>query len=174
MVNQEKGMEENLTGIQALAKIRAIVDDAKTCFFCTKIRTGIPMSVRPMTVLEVDDAGYLWFFTGRSTHKDDEIEQDPFVHLMLQSGQRAGFLNIYGLAKEVKDIHKVKSLWNPTLENWFDGPNDPELVLLSVEVLEGHYWDNKHSAPIAAFKYLKSLLTGNPEDMDGVHGDLSV
>lgn len=131
------------------------------------------MSVRPMTVLEVDDAGYLWFIAGRSAHQDDEIQKDPFVHLMLQSGKRAGFLNLYGLAQEVKDIHKVKSLWSPSLEIWFEGPNDPELVLISVEVLEGHYWDNQHSAPVAAFKYLKSLLTGD-QDLDGVHGKLTI
>lgn len=41
-MSEEKHTQENLTGMQALEKIRAIVDDAKTCFFCTEIRTGVP------------------------------------------------------------------------------------------------------------------------------------
>lgn len=172
-MEERNKMEENLNGKDALSKIREIVDEAKTCFFCTAIRTGLPMSVRPMTVLEVDDAGYLWFMTSKTTHKDDEVEKDPFVHLMMQSGKRSGFLNLYGIAETVEDRAKVDDLWSAALEIWFDGPEDPNIVLLRVEVLEGHYWDNKSPAPVAAFKMLKSLITGEP-DHDGVHGDLSV
>jgi general stress protein 26 len=172
-MKDEHKREEDLDGQQALSKIRQIVDDAKTCFFCTNIRTGVPMSVRPMTVLEVDDEGYFWFMTARSTHKDDEIEKDPFVHLMMQSGQRAGFMNVYGIAEEIEDTDKVRQLWSAPLEIWFKGPDDPSIVLIRVEVLEGHYWDNKNVAPIAAFKMLKSLLTGK-SDHDGIHGDLTV
>lgn len=169
----ENNREENLAGQEALAKIREIVDDAKTCFFCTDIRTGIPMSVRPMAVLQVDDEGYLWFMTAERTHKDDEIEENPFVHLLLQSGQRAGFLNLYGIAEQQDNRDKVHELWSPALEIWFEGPGDPQIVLIRVEVLEGHYWDNKNAAPLAAFKGLKALITGKPEH-DGVHGDISI
>ncbi|WDF70336.1 pyridoxamine 5'-phosphate oxidase family protein [Sphingobacterium oryzagri] len=169
----ESNREENLTGNDALAKIREIVDEAKTCFFCTDIKTGIPMSVRPMTVLQVDDAGYLWFMTAERTKKDDEVAENPFVHIMLQSGKRSGFLNLYGIAEEQDNQAKIDELWNPSLEIWFEGPNDPQIVLIRVEVLEGHYWDNKHSAPVAAFKGLKSLITGK-DDLDSVHGDITI
>ncbi|MGJ1194790.1 pyridoxamine 5'-phosphate oxidase family protein [Sphingobacterium spiritivorum] len=172
-MNTEQNREENLDGQKALEKIREIVDDAKTCFFCTDIRTGVPLSVRPMTVLQVDDNGYLWFMTSSQTHKDEEVAKDPFVNLMMQSGKRAGFLNLYGIAEEIQDQEKINELWSPALEIWFDGPEDPRIVLLRVEILEGHYWDNKNIAPVAAFKMLKSLLTGKP-DHDGIHGDLTV
>ncbi|GHE35372.1 pyridoxamine 5'-phosphate oxidase family protein [Sphingobacterium griseoflavum] len=166
--------EENLSGLDALQKIRTIVDEAKTCFFCTDIRTGIPMSVRPMAVLDVDDQGYLWFITAKDTKKEEEVDHNPFVHLMMQTGQQAGFLNLYGIAEEQEDQQKIDELWNPTLDVWFDGPEDAEVALLRVEVLEGHYWDNKHSAPVAAFKGLKALITGKPDQEDTVHGDITL
>ncbi|KGE12541.1 pyridoxamine 5'-phosphate oxidase family protein [Sphingobacterium deserti] len=169
----EQNREENLTGKDALAKIREIADEAKTCFFCTDIRTGIPLSVRPMAILQVDDHGFLWFMTSNETKKEEEIEENPFVHLMMQSGQRAGFLNLYGIADELHVQEKINELWNPSLEIWFDSPEDPKILLIRVEVLEGHYWDNKHSAPVAAFKGLKSLITGKP-DHDGVHGEIDI
>ncbi|HLS97066.1 general stress protein 26 [Sphingobacterium allocomposti] len=169
----EQNNQQNLSGKEALAKIREIVDDAKTCFFCTDIRTGVPMSVRPMTVLQVDDSGYLWFMTAERTYKDDEIAENPFVHLLLQSGQRSGFLNLYGIAEIQNDRGKVQELWSPALEVWFEGPEDPQIVLIRVEVLDGHYWDNQSSAPVAAFKGLKSMITGKP-DYDGVEGDIEI
>ncbi len=172
MENNKKN-EVNLNGQEALDKIREIVDDAKTCFFCTDIRSGVPLSIRPMTVLEVDDRGFLWFMTAEETHKDEEIESNPFVHLLLQSGKRSAFLNLYGVAEEIEDRQKVQDLWSPALEIWFEGPDDPSIVLLRVEVLEGHYWDTKNHAAISVFKQLKSMLTGS-QDHDGVQGDLEV
>ncbi len=169
----EDKKEENLDAKEALSKIREMVEEAKTCFFCTNISTGVPMSVRPMTVLEVDDEGYLWFMTSRSTNKDDEIEKDPFVHILMQSGKRSGFMNLYGLTEETQNQNKINELWNPALQIWFKGKQDPNIVLLRVEILSGHYWDNKSIAPVAAFKMLKSLITRKP-DHDGIQGDLSV
>ena len=164
---------DNLNGEQALSKIKEIAEEQQTCFFCTNINTGIPMSARPMTVLEVDDHGYLWFMTSKSSYKEDELNNNPLVHLLFQSGKRSGFMNLYGIAELVEDQLKIETLWNPALEIWFDGPDDPQIGLIRVEVLEGHYWDNASAAPIAAFKMLKSLLTGEP-DHDGIQGDLNV
>lgn len=166
--------EENLSGAAALEKIREIVDEAKSCFFCTDIRTGVPLSVRPMKVLEVDDQGYLWFISREGSRKDDEIDHNPFVHLMMQAGEHTGFLNLYGIAEEQNNQQKVDELWHPELDVWFDGPQDAEVALIRVEVLEGHYWDSKHDAPVAAFKGLKALITGKPPYDEAVHGNISI
>ncbi len=166
--------EENLSGQSALAKIREIVDEAKTCLFCTDIRTGVPLSVRPMRVLQVDDEGYLWFISTQQSRKEEEVEHNPFVHLMMQTGQEAGFLNLYGIAEEQDNQTKIDELWNPDLDIWFDGPQDASVSLIRVEVLEGHYWDSKHNAPIAAFKGLKALVTGKSEPEEVIHGNISI
>lgn len=164
---------ENLTGKEAISKIKELVENAKSCFFCTDIKTGVPLSARPMTVLEVDDEGSLWFMSRKGSSKDTEAAQDPFVHLLFQGGERAGFLNVYGMVEFVEDQGKIEDLWSKPLEIWFDGPEDPSISLLKVVPLDGHYWDNEHAAPIAKFKMLFSLLTGE-EKHDGIHGDLEV
>lgn len=172
-MKNQKRTEVNLNGKDALDKIREIADEANACFFCTDIKSGLPMSVRPMSILQVDDRGYLWFMTSNQTHKNEELADNPFVHLLMQSGPRSGFLNLYGISEEVQDSRKLEELWDSSLELWFDGPEDPDIVLLRVEVLEGHYWDNKSSAVIAVFKRLKSLLTGEL-DNDGIEGDITI
>lgn len=172
-MNTSSKNEKNLSGQQALAKVREIVDEAKTCFFCTDIRTGVPLSVRPMTVLQVDDHGYVWFMTSEETHKNDEVAENPFVHLLMQSGKRAAFLNLYGICVEIEDREKVQELWSPALNTWFEGPDDSQIILLQIEILEGHYWDHDDAATVAVFKRLKSLLT-REQDHGGVEGDLNV
>lgn len=164
---------KDLQGAEAIGKIKELAADAKSCFFCTDIKTGVPLSVRPMTVLEVDDEGNFWFMSRKGSLKDEEVAQDPFVHLLMQGSARAGFLNIYGIVEMVEDSGKVKDLWSKPLEIWFDGPDDPSISLLKVVPSEGHYWDNEHSAPIATFKMLTSILTGE-KNHDGIHGDLEV
>ncbi|WP_437920065.1 pyridoxamine 5'-phosphate oxidase family protein [Sphingobacterium sp. LRF_L2] len=164
--------EENLVGQDALVKVRAIVDEIRNCFLCTDIRTGIPMSVRPMHILEVDDAGYLWFMTSSTTHKDDEIKENPFVHVLLQNGKELTFLNLYGIAEVKHDTEKIHELWKDQFDSWFEGPEDPQIILLRVEVLEGHYWDRKLYAP-TPIKALKSLIQGSKDEED-IHGDIMI
>ncbi|MGH2623373.1 MAG: pyridoxamine 5'-phosphate oxidase family protein, partial [Sphingobacterium sp.] len=114
-----------------------------------------------------------WFIMSKLSYKDDEIKNDPLVHLLFQSGKRSGLMNLYGIAEIVEDQFKIEALWNPAIAIWFDGPHDPQIGLIRVEVLEGHYWDEQSAAPIAAFKMLKSLLTGK-HDHDGIQGDLNI
>ncbi|WP_028295599.1 pyridoxamine 5'-phosphate oxidase family protein [Olivibacter sitiensis] len=164
---------KDLQGAEAIDKMKELATEAKTCFFCTDIKTGVPLSVRPMTILEVDDAGNFWFMNRKDSLKEEEVSEDPFVHLLMQGGKRAGFLNVYGIAEQVDDKEKVDELWSKPLEIWFDGPDDPSISLLKVVPYEGHYWDNEHAAPVATFKMLTSILTGENHH-DGIQGDLEV
>lgn len=79
--NLENDHHKTLYGEEAIKKLQSIAKSAENCFFCTNIKTGVPLSVRPMSVLEIDDEGNLWFISGKDTHKTDEIEADPFTHL---------------------------------------------------------------------------------------------
>lgn len=168
----EQDKTVNLDGANALEKIRAIVKKAKTCLFCSAIRTGVPMSVRPMLVLDVDDEGYLWFMTSDMAKTNDEIERDPFVHLLFQTGPWTEMMNLYGISEEVDDEKKRNALWDSSLETWFDGPQDPKIELIRVEVLEGYYWEDQRTAPVAVFKTLRSALTGDTDS--GTEGQLTV
>lgn len=169
----EHSHEKSLQGKEALDKIRELANEAKSCFFCSDIKTGIPLSVRPMIVLQIDDDGNFWFISKKLSDKNEEIREDPFVHLLFQRDKRSGFLNIYGLSEEVIDQGKIEELWSKQLNVWFDGPDDPSLSLIKVNPLKGHYWDNEHGAAVALFKMATSVITGEDQH-DGVQGDLEL
>jgi general stress protein 26 len=163
---------KTLQGTEALDKLRSLATKAENCFFLTNIKTGIPVSVRPMSVLEVDAEGNLWFMSMKDSLKNKEIAADPFTHLLFQESSNSGFLNIYGITEISTDQEKIDQLWKPLLKVWFqDGKDDLNISLLKVVPTNVYYWDNKHGDVIAFAKMAASVVTGKTMD-DSVEGNL--
>ncbi len=164
---------KTLEGTDAVKKLKDLATSAENCFFCTNIKTGLPLSVRPMSVLEVDESGNLWFMSQNDSHKNAEIEADPFTHLFFQENKNSGFLNIYGISEIVTDQEKINELWNPLLKVWFqEGKDDPKISLIKVEPTNVYYWDTKHGEAVAFIKMAASIITGKTMD-DSVEGNLN-
>lgn len=163
---------KTLQGSEALKKLKSIASSAENCFFCTNIKTGLPLSVRPMSVLQVDDEGNLWFMSMKDSNKNKEIVLDPFTHLFFQENKNSGFLNVYGITEITEDQEKIDELWNPLLKVWFQGGKDDlNISLLKVVPTNVYYWDNKHGDVIAFAKMAASIITGKTMD-DSVEGKL--
>ena len=173
----EQQPEENkkdLEGQEAVKKIQELVSKGASCFFCSNIKTGIPFSTRPMAIQQVDNDGNFWFLSSKDSHKNDELERDPFVHLLFQGSNHSDFLNIYGIASIVEDKAKIKELWKPILKTWFtEGEDDPRISVLKVEPSEGYYWDNKHGNAVALIKQTAGAILGKTLD-DSIEGRLEV
>jgi general stress protein 26 len=175
-INQQQPEEnmKDLGGPEAIAKIKKMVDSAKSCFFLTNIKSGLPVSMRPMAVQKVDDEGNFWFLSANDSHKDLEISKDPMVHLLFQGSPHSDFLNIYGIAEVSEDKEKIKELWEPIMKVWFtEGQDDPRISVIKVEPTEGYYWDNKHGNAIAFVKMLAGAAIGKTFD-DSIEGKLEV
>jgi general stress protein 26 len=175
-INQQQPEDnfKNLSGAEAIAKIKELVASAKSCFFCDNIKTGLPISTRPMTVQKVDDEGNFWFLSATDSHKNNELVHDPFVHLLFQGSAHSDFLNIYGIASFHTHKSKIKELWEPILKTWFtEGEDDPRISVIKVEPIEGYYWDNKHGNAIAFVKQLAGAAVGQTLD-DSIEGKLEV
>jgi len=169
---QRENHTKNLEGKEAIEKIQHLVKQAPTCFFCSNIKSGVPMSVRPMAIQKVDDWGNFWFLSAKDSRKNDEVDHDPFVHLLFQGSPHSDFLNIYGIASISDDKEKIKELWEPIDKAWFtEGENDPRISVIKVEPTEGYYWDNKHGNAIAFAKQMIGAAMGKTLD-DSIEGRL--
>lgn len=174
-INQQQPEQNtrNLQDAEAIEKIKELAEK-KTCFFCSNIKTGVPMSVRPMSVQQIDDEGNFWFISANDSHKDGEVQQDPFVHLLFQGSAHSDFLNIYGIAETIDDKQKIRELWEPIMKTWFtEGEDDPRISVIKVEPSEGYYWDTKHGNAIAFIKQLAGAVVGQTLD-DSIEGHLSL
>lgn len=164
------GHHEDLSGPDAVAKIREIVGQAKNCFFCTATPPGVAGGARPMNVREVDDDGNLWFLSARESHHNAEIARDPSVSLYFQGSPHSDFLALTGPATITTDQARIEQLWDSAAEAWFtEGVTDPRITVIKVEPADGYYWDTKHSHFVAGIK----MLFGSPMS-DAVSGKVKV
>ncbi|MDP9048814.1 MAG: pyridoxamine 5'-phosphate oxidase family protein [Bacteroidota bacterium] len=175
-INQQQPEDnyKDLNGPEGVKKLQELTDQAKTCFFCSSIKTGVPFSARPMALQKVDDEGNFWFLSADDSHKNEELKTDPFVHLLFQGSAHSDFLNVYGVATVNKDKEKIKELWEPILKVWFtEGIDDPRISVIKVEPSSAYYWDNKHGNAIAFVKMLAGAAIGKTLD-DSIEGRISV
>ncbi|GAB3708184.1 hypothetical protein GCM10027592_43040 [Spirosoma flavus] len=175
-INQQQPEQnhEDLRGTEAGKKIKELAEDARTCYFCTKITTGQPIKTRPMSIQKVDESGSLWFLSANDSHKNADIAADNRVHLLFQGSQNSDFLSVYGEATISTDRALIKELWEPLLKTWFtEGEDDPRITVIRVDAREGYYWDNKHGNAVAFAKMAVGAVIGKTLD-DSIEGNLSV
>jgi general stress protein 26 len=142
-------------------KVYEMLESVESAMLVTHNPDGI-LDARPMRVADVEPAGSLWFMTSRSSRKVCEIEKDSRVLLVYQdpSGQ---YLSIAGTARIVDDGPRTRRLWKEPYKVWFpNGPDDPDLVLLSVDPEVAEFWD---VAGLNRLRYLfdaaKAYVTGD-------------
>lgn len=157
---------QNLTGADAVKRIKDIVEEAKSGFLCTAGH------VVPMSPLKVDEAGNLWFLSASDSRHNQEIEANPAVRMYFQASHHSGFLYFDGHAAISRDAAMIKELWSFTLKTWFtEGEHDPRITVIQVRPLDGYYWDNKHGNAVASAKMLAGAVIGQTLD-DSIEGSL--
>lgn len=154
---------------ESMEKVAELVKEIQFAMLTTAEHDGTLHS-RPMTTLQMDDDGCLWFFTGADSYKVDDVNEQARVNLAYARPDKQDYLSVAGTAEVVRDRKKMEELWTPWLKPWFqDGLDDPELVLLKVRVEEANYWDGPGSMVKRIYGLAKGILTGNTDAL-GVHG----
>jgi general stress protein 26 len=174
--NQPEHNQNNLFAHDAVKKIKELVDNAESCFFCTN--PNMPASessgARPMAVQKVDEQGNIWFLSAIDSYKNREIENDPSVKLYFQGSAHSDFLYINGEASISTDHALIEDLWSPVFKTWFtDGVDDRRITVIKVTPIDGYYWDTKHGSAVAGIKMLIGAAIGKTLD-DSIEGTLHV
>jgi general stress protein 26 len=171
--NQPEQNRLDLSGHEAIERLKDIVDDAGSCFFVTNGGAGPSRGMRPMSVREVDDAGQLWFLSASDSYKNKELATNPAVKLYFQKSAHAGFLEVEGYADVLTDRERIHDLWNFVLKTWFtEGEDDPRITVIRFIPRRGYYWDNKHGNAVAGAKIVVGAVIGKTLD-DSIEGTLT-
>jgi general stress protein 26 len=121
----------------------------------------------PMARQEVEPDAEMWFIAARDTRHVADIEVEPRVAITFSS--RDSWVALTGTASVVDDEVKLKELWNTFAEAWLPGgPEDPNAVLIKVDVDEAEYWDTPGGKVASLISFAKTKLTGDTYDAD--HG----
>jgi len=130
---------------------------------------GAEPHARPMAIAESDTDGTIWFLTGKDTQKVFEIAEHTETLAVMQSSSR--YLSVTGRARIVDDRARIHKLWKEPMRVWFDGKDDPNIVLIRLEPRFAEYWDNKGFSGVRlALRFAKAYVTGdspkqNPDDV---------
>ena len=146
-----------------LAKVARLIGDIKFAMLTTAAEDGSLRS-RPLSTLKMDSQAGLWFFTSLTSPKMDEIRDNSQVNLTYARPDKQDYVSVSGSAEVVRDREKMNELWTAWIKPWFPkGIDDPDLVLLKVNLEEAEYWDAPGSAIMRTYGLAKAVATGNTD-----------
>lgn len=100
---------------------------------------------RPMTALVEDESGPIWFFAGRPNVVVDHLTQPRRAIAAFSAKGHDLFASIHGNLGIDNDRTVIDRLWNPFIAAWFEGKDDPKLVLLRFDPEHAEIWLNESS-----------------------------
>ncbi len=77
----------------------------------------------------------LYTVTNKDTHKVDELSKNPYTHILIGydgNGLGDSFLEIEAKVEISSEVSIREKVWNDSLSDWFEGPDDPEMIVLKV------------------------------------------
>ena len=95
---------------------------------------------RPMTGQAEDSHGPIWFFTSKENGIVQQIGQGDRAIATFTSKGHDLFATIHGRLAVDNDRAVIDRLWNPFVAAWYEGKDDPKLVLLRLEAEEAEIW----------------------------------
>lgn len=163
---------ENLDKDKSWKKLRELVDDIKVAMMVTGLEQK-PINAIPMSTKEIDDKGNIWFISMGNSEHNKNLAANPDVHLLYSDPDDMEFLSLYGRAEITKDRTVLENLYNARTDNWFDGPDDPNLTAIKVKPEDAYYWDTKTNKYVSLLKMGVGAVTGDKKDI-GEKGKLNL
>src|SRR4051794_18211011 len=115
---------------------------------------------RPLTLVEREDAT-LRFLVSKDSQWVRELSVPmASVQVTFADPGDQSYVGLQGHATVDDDRDTVARLWNPGAQAFFEGPDDPDAVVLECEIFEGEWWDAPGSAVGLAVALAKRALTG--------------
>lgn len=150
-------MEDKQTKIE---KLRQLIDDVNVGML-TSLKEDGEFYSRPMNTMQLDDNGSLFFFSDQHTPDVHDIKVNNMVSVTYTNPETNVYIALNGKLFLSHDQDKIDELWLPACKAWFpEGRQDPNLVLLKVELLKAEYWDSSASDMVVLFNIWKAMAKG--------------
>ena len=97
-------------------------------------QTAVPMTAQ----LDKDADGTIWFFT----HRDHPLaKMGPATATFAGKGHDM-FARFTGTLSEETSRERTDKQWSPVIEAWFDGKDDPNLLMLRMDLGQAEIWNS--------------------------------
>jgi len=113
----------------------------------------------PMTAHGVEAPGVLWFLSGSNTEKVEAVRTIQRVNVSFADHDAQRYVSVSGFCELVRDHVKAKQLWQDSYKSWFAGGlDDPNLILLKVDVQQAEYWSVAESGMVQLLGFNKPAI----------------
>lgn len=120
---------------------------------------------RPMAGYPSQQERRVWFLTNEKGIKDEEIADNENVCVTLADTSKQHFVSLSGRASIRDDVERKRQLWSVAAQAWFpEGPDDPAVLLLCVELNEAEFWDGDPNPVLVSLKMAQAAATGEAMD----------
>jgi general stress protein 26 len=158
------------------AKLWELIQDTRYGMLTHRHNDGMLHS-HPLTTQNksMEDGGVLYFFVPKDGDIARHVAEDAVVNLSYADTDEDTYVSVAGRASLIDNQAKKNALFTTAAKAWFpDGPNDPKLGLLAVEIVSAEYWDVDDSKMVQLFKMMKAAVTGEAPKKLAEHKKLDV
>jgi len=136
----------------------------KSIRFCM-LTTGANATLRsrPMGAFVRPKQTAIYFFADKRAHIDDDVSQQPQVHLMFADPHRQKYVSAFGTGQVNSDPQTIKDLWSIPAKVWWKRPGNPNICIIKVVLHEAEYWDAPGNL-LSNAKIAVALATGRHPD----------
>jgi general stress protein 26 len=100
-------------------------------------------ATQPMTVAFEDqdcEAGCVWFFTAKDHDLSNALGGSGRAIASFSSKGHDLFASLRGTLQATEDHATIDRLWNPFIAEWYEGKDDPKLLLLRFDIDNAKIW----------------------------------
>jgi general stress protein 26 len=160
-----------------VAETESTVEDARDDLWrrLGRIRAGMlgvggsENRMRPMTHFFDEEEAVIRFLTSRKTELAAEVGQGSVAHYCVVDDRDGYYAWLSGTVSPSEDAGMVDELWNPVAGAWFDGRDDPDILLLSMPLREAEVWSSTDSALHFGIEIARANLVEGRQPNVGAH-----
>ena len=141
----------------------------------TAVTMGIPklgLHMQPMAPLPAKDEGVIWFYAKNSSELVKALGSDSNAQISLVSKDQDYYASIFGTCSISTERAVIDRFWSPMVAAWFEGKDDPELVMIAFSPSQAAVWVSSGNLLEFGWEIAKANITDGRPDV-GEHITLS-
>jgi general stress protein 26 len=172
--------EEGLSPAEITEQAWKLADKIRIALFNTW--DGTQQRVRPLSATVDRDAHAIYFLIGAEggttlaretgdappTTLVEQVQRFPRVSASFADPGASDYVVIAGDAEVTNDRAKIKELWTPFAKAWWDGPEDPDIRLLTLRPDNAELWTGPNK--LVAYAVMLTAAATGAKPPVGDHG----
>jgi general stress protein 26 len=144
-----------------LTRLSKLIEAIPAAAMLTSLDFGGALMSKPITPLEMDGDGAIWFFIDL---RSCGISHLCMTNLNFHHDLSGTYLSISGCCEINKNHAHIERLWTDSAKFWFpDGPQAINLVLLKFVPYSAEFWDVSNGMMVNLYSMFAKVISSNPK-----------